>query len=374
MRRVRFLPCVLVLVTMSACTGDPTSPERPGDAGAGERQLSLTLPRAVHRATTVADGRVLITGGCTLPGCGGFDEGRASEFFDPTGQRFRPGPQMLSARASGTATALPDGRVLLTGGYPGEGRDPQDSAEVFDPVSESFVAVDPMTAARANHTATLLADGRVLLAGGNGSTGDALDSTEYFDPATGRFSAGASLRVARAGHAAVVAGADVLLVGGTTDLVLGLESTDVFRGGAWLSGPDLLIPRVKHAAVALADGRVLVIGGSNDIEGRDRLASTEILDLVAGTSTRGPELAEAQYKLDGAVVELPDRRIVIAGGQRLEVYDPATESITGVDEPATPRRSFVSASVLGPDLVLVAGGYDDGITPTAAARVVRLTP
>lgn len=148
----------------------------------------------------------------------------------------------------------------------------------------------------------------------------------------------------------------------------------MFRGGAWLSGPDLLIPRVKHAAIALAGGRVLVIGGSNDIEGRDRLASAEILDLVAGTSTRGPELAEAQYKLDGAVAELPDRRIVIAGGQRLEVYDPATESITGVDEPATPRRSFVSASVLGPDLVLVAGGYDDGITPTAAARVVRLTP
>lgn len=74
------------------------------------------------------------------------------------------------------------------------------------------------------------------------------------------------------------------------------------------------------------------------------------------------------------MAELPDRRIVIAGGQRLDVYDPATDSISGVDEPATPRRAFVSASVLGPDLVLVAGGYDDRIAPTAAARLVRLTP
>lgn len=131
---------------------------------------------------------------------------------------------------------------------------------------------------------------------------------------------------------------------------------------------------MKHAAVSLADGRVLVIGGSNDIEGHERLASTEILDLAAGTSTLGPELSEPQYKLDGAVAELPDRRIVLAGGQRLDVYDPATGSITGVDEPAPPRRAFVTASVLGADEVLVAGGYDDRITPTAAARVVRLTP
>ncbi len=74
------------------------------------------------------------------------------------------------------------------------------------------------------------------------------------------------------------------------------------------------------------------------------------------------------------MAELPDRRIVIAGGQRLDIYDQATDRITRVDEPATPRRAFVSATVLGPDLVLVAGGYDDRIAPTAQARLVRITP
>lgn len=353
-------------------------PERPAALPAvgvgGRRTAQPRLARAVHRATTLTDGRVLITGGCTLPGCGGFDEGRASEFFDPVVQRFLPGPLMLSARASGTATLLLDGRVLLTGGYPGEGRDAQASAEVFDPLTQSFEAVDPMISARANHTATLLPDGRVLLAGGNGADGDALDNTEFLDPTTGTFTAGSSLRDARAGHSAAVVGTDVVLVGGTADLVLGIESTDVLHDGTWTSGPDLLIPRVKHATVALADGRVLVIGGSGDIEGRDRLASTEILDLAAGTATPGPDLSEPQYKLDGAVAELPDRRIVIAGGQRLDIYDPATDRITRVDEPATPRRAFVSATVLGPDLVLVAGGYDDRIAPTAQARLVRITP
>ena len=69
---------------------------------------------------------------------------------------------------------------------------------------------------------------------------------------------------------------------------------------------------------------MLVIGGSHDIEGTERLASTELLDLAAGTSLRGPDLSEPLYKLDGAVAELPDGRIVIAGGQQLDVYDPAT--------------------------------------------------
>lgn len=156
---------------------------------------------------------MLITGGCTLAGCGGFDEGGPVSSSIRPGPLFRPGPQMLSARAGGTATALPDGRALLT--------------------------------------ATLLADGRVLLAGGNGSNEDDLDSREYFDPDTGRFSPGLRLR---------------------------------------------------------------------------------------------------------------------------DVYDPDSDTISQVVEPSTPRRSFVTASVLGPDVVLVAGGYDDGITPTAAARVVRLAP
>jgi hypothetical protein len=281
---------------------------------------------------------------------------------------------MTSGRASGTATLLRDGRVLLCGGYPGEGRDPQSSAEVFDPSTGSFAVLAPMTAARAEHSATLLQDGRVLLAGGTGADGRALVSTELFDPATGAFTAGPPLPGARSLHAAVAVGAQLLLVGGSADMDTGTASTALLSDGTWAAGPDLQVPRVKHAAVGLVDGRVLVIGGSQDVEGTVRLASTEHVDLAAGVSSPGPELPEPQYKLDGAVAELPDGRVVIAGGRQLDVYDPTTEQIVRVGEPAAPRRSFVSASVVGRGRVLVAGGYDDAIVPTAAARVVRVPP
>ncbi len=362
---------LLVAWVVCACTGGraPASPTLGADAAA----LSLAVPRAAHRATTLDDGRVLITGGCTQPGCGGFEEGRASELFDPAAGRFRPGPRMVAARASGTATLLSDGRVLLTGGYPGEGLAAQSSAEVYDPTTDSFRAVGSMTTARADHTATVQSDGRLLLAGGTGADGAPLASTEVFDPATGTSTSGPPMPGARTTHAAVTVGADVVLIGGTADLVAGLAGTVVLHDGTWTAGPTLQVARVKHAAVRLTDEQVLVIGGSTDIEGTERLASTEVLDVRTGASSAGPDLSEPQYKLDGAVVELPDHRIVIAGGQRLEVYDPRSRRLRPVDEPIRPRRSFVSASVLGADRVLVAGGYDDRITPTADARIVRLT-
>ncbi len=49
----------------------------------------------------------------------------------------------------------------------------------------------------------------------------------------------------------------------------------------------------------------------------------------------------------------------------MEVFDPADGSMTTVSETAQPRRSFVTATVVGDRRVLVAGGYDDEVTPTA---------
>ena len=46
--------------------------------------------------------------------------------------------------------------------------------------------------------------------------------------------------------------------------------------------------------------------------------------------------------------------------------------MTTVSETAQPRRSFVTATVVGDRRVLVAGGYDDEVTPTASARIVTV--
>jgi hypothetical protein len=358
---------LLVTAALTACTGSEREPDH-----APEVALRMTQPRAVHHATLLRDGRVLVTGGCTEPGCEGFDAGRRAELYDAA-HGLVPDAEMATPRASGTATLLADGRVLLVGGYPGEGQAPTASAEVYDPDADGFAPVGDLGTARADQSATLLPDGRVLVAGGSDANGVALDTTEYFDPRTGAFTPGPPLLRPRAAHVAVLSGSALVLAGGTEDTaaIAATEVLDV-RGGGWTAGPELSTPRVKTGAVPLGDGEVFVVGGATDTEGRSKLRSSELVDVWAGTVTAGPDLAEGEYKLEGAVATLADGRIVVGGGTALEVYDAKASSVRRVDVPAYDARSFRTVTTVGPDTVLVLGGYDARIQPTDAAYLVTI--
>ncbi len=363
---------VLLALAAVGCTSESSSPASPASPATTEVTATvdgqLPRPRAVHRATRLPDGSVLLTGGCSTPGCGGFDEARSADVYGADGT-LTPGPTAAEPRANGTATLLADGRVLLTGGYPGEGGRPVASIEVYDPTVPAFRTLGELREARADHTATLLDDGRVLIAGGSGVDGDALATTELFSPATDTTEPGPPLSEARAAHVAVRLGAATILVGGTRTGPA-LASTDVLSDGAWRPGPELGTPRVKAGIAAIGPDRAWVIGGSTETEGRSRLASTEVLTL--GGTSPGPELAHGAYKLDGAIARLPDGRVVIPSGDVLEVYDPVEDTLAAVPNVRLPERSFRTVTPLGPTTVLVAGGYDDSITPHADLQVVRI--
>jgi hypothetical protein len=148
---------------------------------------SMTTERALHTATLLADGRVLITGGFN-----NYNNGSTSltsaELFDPATGTFSATGSMADGRTFDTATLLTDGRVLVTAGV----RNGWDyvnflaSAEIYDPVTGTFSPTGPMPDRLCSQSATLLSDGRVLIAGGtNGSIDFA--SAELFDPTTGTF-------------------------------------------------------------------------------------------------------------------------------------------------------------------------------------------
>lgn len=99
---------------------------------------------------------------------------------------------MATARNSHTATLLLDGHVLVAEGDLFDGLGdlrPINRAELYDPSTGAVAATGNMTHSREFHTATLLPDGRVLIAGGYDGSGHLALTAELYDPSTGLFTA-----------------------------------------------------------------------------------------------------------------------------------------------------------------------------------------
>ena len=123
-------------------------------------------------ATLLPDGHVLVVGGQTgtLNGDPSPPPLRTAAIWDPTSSSFSPSGAMDLGRERHTATLLADGRVLVVGGMGERAADFSDAAvleaEIWDPATGSFSSAGQDAVGRALHTATLLPDGRVLITGG----------------------------------------------------------------------------------------------------------------------------------------------------------------------------------------------------------------
>ncbi len=137
---------------------------------------ALAAGRYSHAA--IVSGTSLIFAG----GSNGTTDLNTAEFFTiaANGSLTPAGTVTMQAGRSALAGALiSGGRVLLTGGQSSGAV--LSSTEIFTSV---FAFGPPMNATvlipRANHTATALQDGRVLITGGNGTNGTALNSADLF--------------------------------------------------------------------------------------------------------------------------------------------------------------------------------------------------
>ena len=264
--------------------------------------------RFLHTTTALPDGRVLISGGFERATAGTCPAGTASgaicydltatrtaSIFDATTGRFWPVQgDMLVARGGHSATALPDGRILLAGGasratliatpttasnfalsfaiapsdtsaatfeiFEPEANPEEDDTEANgDPGRGGFVGaadaptrVGALDQARALHAAAAIADGRVLIAGGvsSGTTYTVFDPRRaggYGVAGTGtlpgnRTAPGAAIIGTGAGQRVlIVGGGNATAEGGLADtwvpgaMALGTPTAEPFIGGspAW---------------------------------------------------------------------------------------------------------------------------------------------
>lgn len=102
-------------------------------------------------------------------------------------------PRLPEPRGGHTATLVPDGSLLITGGTERLTGPAHSDAFLLLPGGGSFEFLnDTLNAARTGHTATRLPDGRVLILGGSrfndiSNVRDLVETVEIFDPATLQF-------------------------------------------------------------------------------------------------------------------------------------------------------------------------------------------
>ncbi|HXD32420.1 MAG TPA: kelch repeat-containing protein [Pyrinomonadaceae bacterium] len=321
---------------------------------------NMIYSRFGHTATLLNDGRVLITGGREKEG----SILNSAELYDPKTQQFSETGPMSTKRVGHTATLLPNGKVLITGGSTEEffvGS--LASAELFDPASGTFTPAGSMNFKRLAHRATLLKNGKVLITGGQSDEWANLSSAEIYDPANNSFTPAASMNERRADHTAtVINDGRVLITGGAEgrSMPVNVSATaEIYdpTSNTFTKVGDMSVVRYKHSAALMPDGRVIVIGGSNAMMWNGQYASAEFYDPAAGKFTAAGKLNTARYKIRDAVVLLHNGKILVAGGGRAEIYDPATGLFGAVRGGMGTTRYYATATLLVSGEALIVGGY-----------------
>lgn len=208
---------------------------------------ALGKARDSHTATTLSDGRLLVAGGFTrwATDLEHTIITRSAEVYDPASNTWSSTGAMSQARAMHAATLLADGRILVAGGFTVDAAGNMvavASAELYSPATGRWTTTGRMVHPRFDAAMARLASGEVLVAGGHDGVG-ALDAAEIFDPARGRWQATARLAQARRRPACVVLADGRVWVAG--DRINDIRSAEIFARSArptpWFG---LFLPRL----------------------------------------------------------------------------------------------------------------------------------
>lgn len=240
---------------------------------------------------------------------------------------------------------------------------------------DALAPTEPLASARSAHAAAALADGRVLLVGGLRGAPSQLDfdafvaEVELFDPETERFEQGAALTTVRS-HASATRVADgrVVVLGGTTldantltipalPIEVWDPASESFSGAGELPSGGVLF----HCAVPLGNDVLVIDECSPGDCAPLRVSPDDGPTALGGTPT-------LEYGLDVDCAPLSDGRVLLAGGLDLmgapvsyvEIYDPASQSFEMVGPMSAAYGYQTKLLALDNGDVLLLGGAVEG--------------
>ena len=279
----------------------------------------------------------------------------ASEAVDATDTLTLTG-SMNTSRQQHTATLLPDGRVIVIGGF--DGSTDTNTAEIFDVDTGLWTTTGSMAQARRDHTATLLNNGKILVVENR--------TAELYDPNTGMFSSAGNTvyNHFRGSTATELLNGKVLVVGDKC----AQTNAEIYdpATGTFIATGNLNTTHSYHTATLLSDGKVLIAAGQGQSAGsRPRThAVAEVYDPSTGTFTTTNSLNVDRSGHTATL--LSDGTVLIAGGTRTttpghgitlkpaEIYDPSTGTFTLISDMNNSRICH-TATLLRHGTVLLVG-------------------
>ncbi|HEX2571609.1 MAG TPA: kelch repeat-containing protein [Polyangia bacterium] len=331
---------------------------------------NMSVARALHTATRLASGQVLIAGGENT----GSNSLETAELYNPGPGQFSLTGSMSVPRQGHTATLLNDGTVLVVGGYSRTALTA--TAEIYNPATGQWRrTAGDLGVARQAHSATLLSNGRVLIVGGYG-VGGALASAEIYDPATDRFTPTGNLRQARFLHRSALLGNGRVLVtgGGNFDSLASAELYDPVTGTFSLTG-SMAARRQLHSLVVLGNGQVLVAGGSPSFQSQTALITAELYDPIGGQFRPAGNMGTARERHTATLLGgLQAGQVLIAGGHNTsnaltaELYTPTSVTVT-----VSPPSATVALGGTTTFTATVTGAATTGVTWSASCGSVSPT-
>ncbi|MGZ4330330.1 MAG: fibronectin type III domain-containing protein [Solirubrobacteraceae bacterium] len=359
--------------TVTATNAVGTSPESspsaavtPSSTGGGQWAPLVNWPMTAIHSILLDNGKVLQFDGWQQP--------EPTQVWDPNTLTFATQMAPDSIFCSGMAE-LPDGRVLVVGGYGGlsTGNLGIVDTNIFDPTNNTWTRVANTHYARWYPDLTELADGGYVAISGN--TSDAnhwADTPEVYDPTTNTWTVLSNVNTSQVHEeeypfSYLVPNGDVFTIGPSEDKSFLLDvpnQTWTQVGGS--SGV------VNGSSVMYRPGKILYSGGTNTQDSNSPAnATTAVIDLNAKTPTWRQTSPMLHARVYHTLTMLPDGTVLAVGGEPTwgqtgttettggvlpsEIWNPDTETWSPAAPTAT-TRGYHSTAVLMPDGTVLIGG------------------
>ncbi|ABJ77127.1 Kelch repeat-containing protein [Leptospira borgpetersenii] len=294
-----------------------------------------------------------------------------------------------------TFTGLGNGIAVASGGVNSWNGNVVTKVTRFYNIANGAIWAGPdLNIAKEEAAAVPISASRVLITGGFDFTSNELNVAEIidtaanpvFDPNTGqiindpRHLNTNPMNTARAVHTlTALADGRVLAVGGT--FISGVDAkAEIYNPatGQWTETGPPLSGRIYHMATLLNDGRVMIVGGmDSNVAG---ISATLIYNPQTNQWVNGPILNEGRGSHTATLLQ--DGRLLVAGGDAnngwfagatwvnrntLEIYDPNTNQWTVFTMPG--RRTEHGAFLeVGGSVVMVGGRRGGGAITTSTLR------